>query len=294
MEWLGITIACVGVACGGAAPYLLGRSASSWRHWVAGNSALAMGALCNVAATKFAPQSTVQPLAGAMILVTVAVDTCTEPKVPGVSRSWRFWAGIAAIVLGDVSIIHGAPPMRAVDPDDGNVLDMILVGTAVTAMMLLVDLDRVRHFHAYWIVHGLRPGFVSGFALTSMNAFIAAASRGGADAHRPHQFLWLYLFFALGLSGVQIVLLNIATREASALDFQSVYVSTIVFSGSVVGIVTFDEFEGDTSGLRLVWFAVAFVCVACGAFVVTREDAAYKKRVVAAASAPAEPPTQTV
>ena len=259
MELLGVAIACAGVACGASAPFFLKK-----RYAFMGNSAVAAGAACNVLAAQFAPQSEIQPLAGLMVLASVAIEACITKKRPPNTR--RFWLAVVGVALGDASIVAWSPPMRKhVDPHDANVLWMILVGAGIVAGMLLGDVSK-----PHWAWHGARPGIISGFAITSTNAFVAAAS---GSSH--HKNLAVFGIFAVGFSVVQLVLVNQAAQEVSEIDFQSVYVSTIIVSGTLVGLTVLDEPPPPHVG-RWVWLAVSLCVVVRGAYVVAREHAAHK------------------
>ena len=174
------------------------------------------------------------------------------------------------VVMGDASIVAWYPPMRirAGESTDERALWMVICGAALAVCMLLADIDGPKRA-VHWAVHGLRPGLMSGFAITSTNAFIA-----GATATPTHKHTVVFGLFALALSGVQIVFLNQAAREASAVDLQSVYVSCLIYSGTLVGLVTLDEAElarTTSSPGRLVWLALSLGLVVFGAYGVARE-----------------------
>ena len=242
----------MGVALGAASPFLLKRGAKSWRYAVLGNAANVLGAVCNVAATQFAPQSIVQPLAGLLIPATAALDTYVARRPA--PRTRRFWGACLLVVAGDAAIVLLAPPMRKhADPSDASVLWMILLGGAVAAAFLVADAGPAAPKERHWALQGLRPGALSGFAITSTNAFFASLR-----AEHTHKHVWLFAIFALGLSLVQIVMLNQAAHEVSSeVDLQSVYVSSIVVSGTLVGLVTLENATaGTTLSLLLILGAV--------------------------------------
>jgi hypothetical protein len=259
MQVVGIAVACVGVMFGATAPFLL---RNNW--FKLGNLSSLAGGICNVAATQFAPQSEIQPLAGLMVPATVVLDAVlAKRRLP---RTRKFWFACVCVVLGDAAIVACSPAqMRNVDPDDANVLWMILVGAALTSAILLGNCCE-----DHWAVHGLRPGVLSGFAITSLNAFLACVRSGN-----PHKHMGVFGIFAAGLLAVQVVLFNKGSRDAKAeVDFQSVYVSSVIVSGTLVGLATLEETPSAPQFARL---ALALAVVVASSYVVAREHAAHRK-----------------
>lgn len=268
---MGVAIALVGVLCGASVPLLLSKS-TRW-YTFAGNAMAVVGAGCNVAAAAFAPQSEIQPLAGLMVPATVALDALVRRRRP--PATFKFWSCVALVVLGDASIVAWSPPMRsrAGESTDSVALWVVIAGCALACVMVLRDLEpsEFRHHGSSggntraWVAHGMRPGLVSGFAITSTNAFFA-----GATAVPQHPHTVVFGLFALGLAGSQIVLLNQAARAASPVHVQSVYVSCVIASGTLTGLATVAQTAAFTP-LRIVWLGASLVAVVAGAYGVAIE-----------------------
>ncbi len=256
MEWIGVALASAGTLCSAVGMQLIrsGETKSNFRLVILGNALVVfMGSSLDVTALAFAPESTLAPLGGLVVLWTVVITAFTTRTPPSAKAVF----GTLLVVGGCGSVVAVGPAMRRVHPEDVRVGLAFATGVAYcVAVLVFHALDDYKGL-AY--VAGITAGIVGGFSNTMAKALAEATEL-------EHESWALFSVASLVFAGLQLLLLNVALRHFPPMHVNPPYMVTFMLSVVLLGAETYDEFNGMTLARALV-FACGVSLAATGTWI---------------------------